>query len=304
MAAGTPRVVSLLPAATDIVSALGAWELLVGISHECTVPASVAAPARVTASNVATGTSSAIDAAVRSLVSSGHDLFRFDHERVRALAPTLIVTQTLCDVCAVSEHDVRDFAESLSTPCEVATLGARTLHEVLESIQSLGARLGLADEGSELALGLAAQGEAVHRALRRARPPRPRVAVIEWTDPVFSAGHWVPDMIARAGGRDALAASGDHSRTLTPEEVREAGADVVVFAPCGFDLPRALSAAQEALGKPEWSWLRAGPVWAVNGDSLTSRPGPRLWEGVATFARLLHGDVFGAPDPAQALRVA
>jgi iron complex transport system substrate-binding protein len=289
------RVISLLPAATEIVATLGAWDRLVAVSHECDYPPLAATLPRVTSSRVPDGGSADIDREVRELSATGTDLFALDVAAIARLAPDLIVTQTLCDVCAVSEEDVRRLAATLRSPCDVVAIGARTLDDVFASIAHMAAVLEVEDEGSEVVSGLRYRLRLVHERLKAARAPRPRVAVIEWTEPVFAAGHWVPDMVARAGGVDVMARSGDHSVATTPDQVREAKPQVLVFAPCGFGVARAYDEASAVLATLEWKWAEGLPAWALDGNALTSRPGPRLSTGVETLARVLHRELFGSP---------
>ena len=298
------RVVSLLPAATEIVAALGAWDRLVGVSHECDYPAQALTLPRVTASRVTTAAPPAdIDREVRGLAAGGKSLFSIDADVIRQLKPDLMVTQGLCEVCAVSEADVRRLAATLPQPCNVLSLGATTLNGVFDSIASVAAALGDGDEGSELVDGLRYQLRTIHQTLAASRAPRPRVAVIEWTDPVFAAGHWVPDMVSRAGGTDALASPGQHSAAISAEQVRQARPERLIFAPCGFDLVRSHADALVTLNRPEWAWAAGIAAWVVDGNAMTSRPGPRLCTGVATFARILHPQLFGAPLPDRARSV-
>ncbi|MGQ0646333.1 MAG: ABC transporter substrate-binding protein [Gemmatimonadaceae bacterium] len=298
------RVISLLPAATEIVAALGAWDRLVAVSHECDYPAGARLLPRVTASRVPDGPSDAIDQTVRELVAGGEDLFALDQNLIRELRPELIITQGLCDVCAVSEADVRRLAATLAPFCHVVSLGATTLEQVLDSVHTIAHALGLAEEGEEYVAGLRYQLRSIHLALASARAPRPRVAVLEWTNPVYAAGHWVPDMVARAGGIDALARPGEHSLAVTPERVREKTPDLLLFAPCGFGLDRASDEGLMTLNLPEWRWAAGVPAWAIDGNAMTSRSGPRLCNGVGTLARILHPNLFGEPlpDRARALR--
>jgi iron complex transport system substrate-binding protein len=291
-------IVSLLPAATEILAAVGAWARVAAVTHECDVPAQVQALPRVTRSRVdGEQASAAIDAAVRAASTAGESLFVLDEPAIRALAPTLIVTQGLCEVCAVSEGAVHRLAASMSPAPRVETLGARTLDEVLVSIQALAEAVDRADEGAELVRGLQARMRRVHETLKRASAPRPRVAVLEWTDPPFAAGHWVPDMVRRAGGVDVLARPGEHSRVVEPAAVREAKPDLLLFAPCGYSLGRALLEARETLAREEWSWARSLQLAAMDGNGLTSRPGPRLVDGIEVMARLFNPSCFSPLAP-------
>jgi iron complex transport system substrate-binding protein len=299
------RVVSLLPAATEIVASLGARTALVGVSHECDYPADVRDLPRVTRSAVgAAATPRAIDASVRERSARGEPLFALDDARIAALAPDVILTQGLCEVCAVSDADVRSLAATLDHTPRVVSLDASSLDGVFGDIATVGAALHCADEADELCAGMRLRLRMIHAALKRANAPRPRVAVIEWTDPVFVAGHWVPEMLSRAGGQDTLASPGQHSRLCTVGEIRDARADVVIMAPCGLGLARSAADARAALARDEWSWAASREVWAIDANALTSRPGPRLARGVETFARILHPGLFGPPSPALTLRIA
>jgi iron complex transport system substrate-binding protein len=298
------RVVSLLPSATEIVGALGALEHLVGVTHECDHPAVVASRPRVTRSAVdGAAAPAAVDAQVRSLAHAGTPLYTIDTRRLRDLHPDLILTQALCEVCAVSEDEVRAVAATLAPPPAVLSLSPRTLDEVFADIARVGAALGVPDEADELVRGLHARLRRVHDTLKAAVAPRPRVAVLEWTDPVFFGGHWVPEMVRKAGGTDVLAAPGDHSAVRSVDEVRGADPAVVVVAPCGYDLPRAVAAARALRADARWRWLEGRAVWALDANAFASRPGPRLVEGVEVLARILHPALFTPLDVTHAVEV-
>jgi iron complex transport system substrate-binding protein len=287
------RVVSLLPAATDILCALGASEMIVGATHECDAPGLAATVPRVTTSAIdANASPAAIDGSVRVLNSSGTPLFRLDEEQIRAARPDLIITQSLCDVCAVNEDDVRALAARLTPSPRIVTLGATTLDGVLDEVALISETIDRADEGVELALGLRARMRTVHLTLKAAAAPRPRVAVIEWTEPLYAAGHWVPDMVKRAGGADVLALTGSHSATRTMEAVRDAAPDLIVVAPCGYGLERAACEGRTMLARADWAWARDRTVWAVDANTMISRPGPRLVEGIETLARIFNPTLF------------
>jgi iron complex transport system substrate-binding protein len=297
------RVVSLLPSATEIVAALGALESLVGITHECDHPAQVASRLRVTTSLVdGAGAPGAVDEQVRALVSAGTPLYALDEARIRSLRPDLILTQALCDVCAVMETDVRALAARLTPPPEVVSLSATTLDGVLADIARAAHALALDDEGEELLAGLRARMLRVHDTLKAARAPRPRVAMLEWTDPLFAAGHWVPEMIRRAGGIDVLAEAGGHSKVVPCEAVAAAAPEIVLVAPCGYGVERAVEEARRLLARPDWT-LRDSAVWALDGNALTSRPGPRVVEGIEVMARIFNPALFTPLDAGYAVRV-
>ena len=299
------RVVSFLPSATEIVAALGHADAIVGVSHECDFPPGVSDREIVTSSAIdSTASPGAIDGAVREFVDSARPLYDVREDRVRALAPDLMVTQVVCDVCAVSEDAVRTLATRLSPRPEVVTLGATTLDGIFDDIRRVAAALGTAGRAEALIETGRGRMRTVHERLKAARAPRPRVAVIEWTDPIFAAGHWVPEMISRAGGIDALAKPGEHSTTRTIDAVRSANPDVILIAPCGFDLPRAAADAERVLASDAWAWARATPVWALDANSFMSRPGPRVVDGIELLAQLLHPALFGPPPESAARRVA
>jgi iron complex transport system substrate-binding protein len=299
------RVVSLLPAGTEIVAALGALDALVGVTHECDFPAEVSRLPRVTASAVDRDASSpVIDAAVRALSSGGVPVFTLDAADLRHLAPSLILTQSLCEVCAVSEGDVRGIAEVLSPPPRVLPLVGTTLDGVWGDITAVGAAMSRSAAAADLLAAIALRLRRVHETLKAARAPRPRVAVIEWLDPLYAAGHWTPELVRRAGGVDALAEPGAHSVTVTMERVRDAGPEVLLFAPCGFDVERAEREARALLAQPAWAWARGRRAWAIDGNALTSRPGPRLADAVEVMAAIFAPTLFEAPGRGYARRLA
>jgi iron complex transport system substrate-binding protein len=290
------RVISFLPSATEIVAALGELDAIVGVSHECDFPPDVRAREIVTSSAIDSHASPGeIDVAVRGFVESGRPLYEVREERVRELAPDVMVTQVVCDVCAVSEGDVRALASRLAPRPEVVTLGATTLDGIFDDIRRVAAALGVADRADVLIDQARERMRRIHETLRAARAPRPRVAVIEWTDPVFAAGHWVPEMIHRAGGIDVLAKPGEHSTTRTIDTVRDADPDIILVAPCGFDLERATADADRMLASPDWSWARSKAAWAIDANSFLSRPGPRVVDGIELLAAIMHPSLFGAP---------
>lgn len=298
------RVLSLLPAATDAVAALGLADRLVGVTHECDAPDTGGLP-RVTTSAVrADDDAGAVDAAVRALSAEGAPVFALDERRIAALRPDVILTQRLCDVCAVSEVDVRALAARVGGVRAIVTLGATSLDGVWDDVRAIAGALGADEAGGRLVAERQARMRGVHETLKAARAPRPRVAVIEWGDPIYAAGHWVPDMVRRAGGVDVLARAGEHSTTRTVAQVRDADPEVVLISPCGYDAARAEREARRLLAGDAWAWARGRRVWAIDANRLVSRPGPLLADGVATMAAMLAPDLFPAPDPTDAVRVA
>ncbi len=288
-----PRVLSLLPSATEIVAALGAGDQLVGITHECDYPAVVRSCERVTECAIdSLAAPVAIDAQVREITGHGLPLYTLRETAIAALRPDLIITQALCEVCAVMETDVRALAARLTPEPRVLALSATSLDAVFADIALVGAALQLGTNAEELIASFRGRLHAVHATLNEARALRPRVAVIEWSDPIFAGGHWVPEMVHRAGGIDVLAKAGEHSQVVTLDSVIAADPDVVLIAPCGFGLDRAVAEAQRLFALPAWSFLRTRDVWALDANALTSRPGPRLVDGIEVMARIFNPSLF------------
>ncbi len=299
------KIITLLPSATEIVASLGATGQLVGISHSCDYPVEVTTLPRMTATAVDSAASAlAIDRQVRDIVAAGAPLYTIDAAAIRAAQPDVIVTQALCDVCAVSEGDVRALAAEMTPTPNVVTLDGKTIEGVFADIGNVATAIDAGDEARELLDGLRAQLQHIHDTLKAAKAPRPRVAVIEWTDPIFAGGHWVPQMVAKAGGIDVLAKPGDHSMVVAVEAVRDAKPDMLFVGPCGYDLVGAIAAARQLLARDEWAWARGLPVWALDANGMVSRPGPRLVEGVAAMAAAMHPALFAAPLAQHAVRVA
>jgi iron complex transport system substrate-binding protein len=244
-----------------------------------------------------------VDAAVRERAAEGAPLFALDESLIEALAPDVLLTQALCDVCAVSERDVCALAERLAGGPRVVTLSGTSIAGVGDDVRRVAAAIGREAAGERLVAGLAGRLADVERGLAGVAA-RPRVALVEWTDPVFLAGHWGPEMVRLAGGVDPLVAEGSHSTTVSHERLAAAEVDVVVIAPCGYDLARAAAEARGVLADPRWLWLgRRREVWAFDANAVLSRPGPRLVDGVEALARVLHPDRFGAPSTRVALKL-
>jgi iron complex transport system substrate-binding protein len=304
------RILSLLPAATEIVAWLGRTDHLVGITHECDYPPGVASRPRVTHATVpAAGAHgdaapAEVDAAVRAASGAGQSLFTLDEPTIRALHPDVILTQALCDVCAVSETDVRALAARLDPAPRVITLGGTSIDGIFDDVRTVADALGVPDEADELLAGERARLRTVHETLKAARAPRPRVLVIEWTDPVYLAGHWGPEQVHRAGGRDVLGTAGAHSVARPLAECVAADPEIVLVAPCGYDLPAARGEANRLMAHPDWQWLLGRQVWAIDANGLVSRPGPRVVDGVEAMARIFNPTLFSAIDPLHAVRVA
>lgn len=297
------RVAALLPAATDIVIALGAGDQLVAMTHACTVPLQLAGIPRVTRSRVASAGASAIDAQVSDLSAAGAPLFELDETQLAAQRPDVVLTQSVCDVCAVREEDARAVASRMRPSPSVATLGANSVEGVFGDIMTVGKALDIPDEAQELVAGLRSRIGLIHQKLKANQAPRPGVVVLEWIEPAFSAGHWVPDMVHRAGGQELIGQSGQASRRARPGEITDSGPGVVVVAPCGYDLEDAMREAKALVANEAWSGGRAIPVWAIDANRLTSSPGPGVVHGIEVLARVLHPKIFGTPSSHDAIRV-
>jgi iron complex transport system substrate-binding protein len=278
------RICSLLPSATEIVGHLGLTDALVGVSEECDWPPAVRMRPVVTASRVdpKSLTSAEIDGAVRAAVVDGSSLYALDERLLDELAPDVIITQDLCTVCAVSGADV-------ATLCplggEVISLNPTTLEEIAESVETLGERLGVPARGTQVAAEMRDTIEEVRA--RVAGRPRRRIFVAEWVDPPFAAGHWLPEMVAAAGGEDVLGRPGQPSFPVTWEDVAALEPELVVVAACGFDAARG---AQEAHGAD-----LPAPAVAVDANAYYSRPAPRVADGVRQLGFLLHPDACDDP---------
>ncbi|MHB8431527.1 MAG: ABC transporter substrate-binding protein [Acidimicrobiales bacterium] len=282
------RVVSLLPSATEILFAVGAGDAVCGVTFECDFPAQARERRIVSTSTLPTGlTAVQIDDLVRSRIAAGEDLYHLDAGALRDLDPDLIVTQDLCAVCAVDLNEVDAALDHLGCRAEVLTLDPSTLEEVLASIERVGLATGCEQGALELVRGIRQRLGTVKRAV--AGLERPRMAVLEWTDPPFSSGHWVPDMVEVAGGVPVVGQGGRRSERITWHDVSAATPDVIVVAPCGFGLDGAHQLAEELVASGS---LPAGtPVWAVDADAAFVRPGPRLVDGVEALAAIAHPGV-------------
>jgi iron complex transport system substrate-binding protein len=293
------RVVSLLPSATEIVYALGLGDDLVGVTFECDEPPSARRDKVIVVGGQDTSgmTPAEIDADVRRRLAAGEDLYTLHTGALAALAPQLILTQDLCRVCALPTDHVEDALDYLGCQADVVSLDPHSLDDVLDTFLTVGRRAGAADPARELVASLRAR--LATTADRVAGRPRPKVAVVEWVDPPFTAGHWVPDVISAAGGTPVAARAGTHSVQTSWEEIGAAGPDLVLVAPCGFHLDGAARQAAVVVDQ-----LPGVPVWAIDADGLVVRPGPRLVDGVEAIAGVLHPDRMPAPTPTAIRRVA
>jgi iron complex transport system substrate-binding protein len=292
------RIVSLLPSATEIVHALGLADQLVGVTFECDYPPDARTTARVVVGGADTSamTPGQIDAYVRQQLAIGGELYVLHAAALADLDPDLVLTQDLCRVCALPSGTVTDALNHLGCNAAVLTLDPYSLPDVLESIQQVGVATGADAEAQVLVASLRERLDVVRRAV--AGEPKPRVAVLEWTDPLFAAGHWIPDLVAAAGGLEVLGTPGGRSGPTSWQQVIDVKPDLVVVAPCGYGLAGSTAQAEAALSHLP----PTAQVWAIDADGLVVRPGPRLIEGVEALAHALHPDVIPAP-PGAALRL-
>lgn len=289
------RIVSLIPSATEILFAVGAGDDVVGVTFECDHPPAARDRRIVSTSAMPEGlTPKEIDDFVAAAMSAGEDLYRLDSDALAELDADLVVTQDLCAVCAVDVATVDDALAFLGCRAEVATIDPHTLDDVLASIATVGRLTSRTDEAAALVDSLLERLAAV--AVRVAGRPRPRVLVLEWTDPPFAPGHWIPEMVIRAGGDPTLGIAGTRSSRITWDEAEASQPKVVICAPCGFDLDGCAAQAVDVRRR-----FPDVPVWAVDADGHFARPGPRLVDGVESLAAILHPDV--SPATVHARRV-
>lgn len=285
------RVISLLPAATEIVAALGGLSDLVGVSHECDFPESVRRLPRVTTTPIDPELpGAAIDGAVRALVAAGRPVIAVDAERLRNLAPTHLITQELCEVCAVADGQTCELAAVLDPAPRVVSLGGKTLSGVWHDIGAVAVALGREAEGRQLVAELSGRmAEMAARSAVATRGAIRRVLCIEWLDPPYTAGHWVPEMVRAAGGIDIGAQPGDHSVQRCWSELRTMEPDLVVVMLCGMDVARAERELAALEDRDGLALLASVPVWIIDGNSYTSRPGPRLVNGAERLVSAMRG---------------
>jgi len=294
------RIVSLLPSATEILFDLGLGDDVVGVTFECDFPAEARSKRIVSTSALPEGLSPAeIDNVVKQRIAAGEDLYRLDRGAFAEIDPELVVTQDLCAVCAVDVSEVDDALAFLACSADVLTLDPQTLEEVVESIGAAGRATGREERAAQIVAGLRARLDLVKATVDGAA--RRRTLLLEWTDPAFTGGHWVPDMIELAGGESVLGFPGANSQGVEWDEITASGAEVVIVSPCGFRLDGAADLAQQVIGA-ERVPLEA-EVWAIDADAVVVRPGPRVVDGVEVMASMLHPDRCGEPDSSLARRI-
>ncbi|MDO8430968.1 MAG: cobalamin-binding protein [Candidatus Binatus sp.] len=293
-----PRIVSLLPSATEIVCALGFERDLVGRSHECDFPASVKRlPALTEAKFNPAGASAEIDQRVKQIVREALSVYRVDAPRLREFRPDVIVTQSQCEVCAVNQSDVEAaVADWLGTRPKIVSLAPYALDDVFIDMQRTADALGAPARGVELVGSLRARLAAIADRARKQANSRPTVATIEWIDPLMAAGNWMPTLVEMAGGVNLFGAAGEHSPWMKFDELAARNPEVILISPCGFDMNRAAEDLPALTSRPEWPRLgavRERRVFMADGNQYFNRPGPRIAESLEILAEIVHPELFG-----------
>jgi iron complex transport system substrate-binding protein len=299
------RICSLLPSATEIAYAIGLGDSILGVSHECDFPAAAAAKPSLLRPRVdAQAAPAEIDRQVSEIIARGESIYAVDAELLASLSPDLILTQDLCHVCAASPDDLATALTRFSKPPQVLALTPRSLGEVWDDVRRVGEATGRRAEADALAAALEQKVDAIAATAARA-DSRPRVVCLEWLDPYYVGGHWIPEMVSKAGGEDVLGRLREPSFRVSGDHIIEARPDVIVVMPCGYNLARAAQELRiEALprGSEGLPAIRKGRLFAVDANAYFSRPGPRLADGIALLAHLLHPDLFPSGYPADSFR--
>jgi iron complex transport system substrate-binding protein len=301
----SPTICSLLPSATEIVFALGLGDRLAAVTHECDFPPEAARLPVITRSTLDSHephSSREIHTHITAALHGGSSIYLLDQELLRRLAPDLILTQELCDVCAVSYETVQQAVRRLNGHATILSLEPTTLLGIFDTIRQVGEATGTGARAASLARELEEQADAIE-AQMGAASGRPRVFAMEWLDPPFTAGHWVPELISRAGGRDEMAREGYPSTQIPWRRIAEYDPEIIVLMPCGFTLSRTLEEFGHVTLPEEWSGLRAvrsGRVYAVNGSAYFNRPGPRILTGLQILAEIIHPELFRRTTPPEA----
>jgi len=287
------RICSLLPSATEIVCALGLADRLVAVTHECDFPAEALSKPKITSNALDSGsmTGQEIDAAVRASLADAATIYHLDSGLLQRLLPDLVLTQELCEVCAVGPEEVQSVMRALPVRPRMLSLEPTTLDEVLDSITHVGVLTGVEDRASALVASLRERVSWVRNSVEGTNSVR--VLTLEWIEPVFAGGHWVPEMVQIAGGQDVLGVAGRPSQQFTWEDVLATDPDLIVAMPCGFDLERSLLEMRRTSFPDAWYDLRAvksGQVYVVDGSAYFNRPGPRLVDGIELLASILHSE--------------
>ena len=301
-----PRIVSFLPSATEMVCALGLADQLVGITHECDYPAETKGKPIVVHNvlPIEEMSQSEIDVAVAQRIGQGNSLYQVDEKLLKELAPDLILTQDLCQVCAPSGNEVAQVLNLLPNKPQILWLTPSTLEQIADNLRDLGEATGRAERAAELIAKGRARLEEI-AAVTRTLSNWPRVFCMEWLNPIYCSGHWVPEMVKLAGGVDALSREGEDSARISWNQVVEWAPEVLIITPCGFNLEKVIGQSRQLTNYPGWSELpavREGRVYAVDANSYFARPGPRVVEGTELLAHLIHPKLFSWDGPASAYK--
>ncbi len=290
------RIVTFLPSATELIYSLGAEDRLFGVTHECNYPSGAKTKPRVISSvfDPASMSSKQIDDKICQLMSEGKEIYSLNKENLLSAKPDLIISQNICEVCSAHTEHVNMAVEMLEKKPEVYTMDPHDVGEILVSIKDISRIIGKEKEGSRLIDSLSKRLEFVKG---KTFEKRPKVVAIEWVDPFFTSGHWIPEMIEVAGGENLISSEKMPSRKMKLEEIKEANPDIIVVMPCGFDVKRTVNEYKKALaGNPEWNELKAvkeNNVYAVDANSYFSKPSLRTVTGIEVLASIFHPDVFG-----------
>lgn len=302
------RIISLLPSATEIVCALGLEKNLVGVTHECDFPANVAADKpHLTASRISheTMSSAEIDHAVRSQLDGHGSIYDLNEELLSALNPDLIITQELCEVCAVAYKQVEKAAKMYVADAKVVSLEPNTISEIFENIKTVGALCEVSEKAENVVADLQKRVNDLKDKTGNIRN-RPRVFMLEWLEPPFAPGHWTPEQVEIAGGSCIMGEAGKKSVTTTYEKIFESKPEIIVFVPCGYYAEDTLRQLENTRFPSDWREIPAivnERIWAMDASAYFSRPAPRVVRGAEILAKIFHPEIFGAPEAKEAVRV-
>ncbi len=301
------KIVSLLPSATEIVCALGLKNNLIGITHECDFPPQIVDRPHVTSSRISheSMTSAEIDHAVRSHLDGHGSIYDLDTRLLEELKPDLILTQELCDVCAVSYETVQKAAKMYVADAKVVSLEPHTIADIFENIKTVGGLTGASKQANDLVADLTSRLDSI-RERTVGVVYRPRAFMLEWLEPPFAPGHWVPEQVRIAGGDCLLGKAGQRSRTTTYQDIFESNPDVMVLIPCGYYKEDILKQLRNTVFPANWREIPAvmtGEIWALDATSYFSRPAPRVVDGAEILAKIFHPDIFGEPPEQEAAKI-
>ena len=304
------KIASLLPSSTEILCALGLEENIVGITHECDFPASIIKKPHLTASRISheTMSSKEIDHAVRSQLDGHGSIYDLNTNLLEELKPDLILTQELCDVCAVSYQTVLKAAKMYVADAKVVSLEPNTIADIFENIKTVGELCGVSEKANEVVSELQKRLDTIQAKLNnsKSQSSNRKVFMLEWLEPPFAPGHWVPEQVEIAGGICLLGEAGKKSVTLDCQQVYESQPDILVLIPCGYYTSDILRQLEQTFFPTNWQEIPAiknGEVWALDATSYFSRPAPRVVDGAEILAKIVHPEIFGAPSEKEAVKV-